>query len=343
MISLISLLLAVALGANANPHGAKDGVLPYAGPLESFAVEIASNAARLDTRYAAFHGCVDWHSAVHAHWALFRLARLKIRPGLARAADSRLTRESVGAERELLERNPGFEMPYGRAWFLRLAMERSAWARETGAAEPDLLTPLADDVAATLLDHFERYRPTPFAGEYSNPSWALAQLRAYLATRDSPRKLARADKLIDGMLAAGSAGYDADSSLPEFFSIYGNWAYLIATARPASLPEFLARRPQEDDWLEPLLRHPPYPHAPDPQPEPSAHSLGLNWSRAWSLKAVGRALGAKDGERFARAYEKHVEQGLEERKASGKHYMRYGHWVPQFAVYAITDGELPAP
>lgn len=303
-------------------------------------MQIASHAARRDTDFAAFHGCVDWHSAVHAHWALFRLARLKIRPGLARAADVRLTPRAVEEERRLLQENPGFELPYGRAWFLRLALEREAWARETGAAEPDLLTPMADEAAASLLAHFEEFSPSPFIGEYASPTWALAQLRAYLASRADARKLARADALIEKALAAGAAGFDSDFARPEFFSLHANWAYLAATARPEAVPGLLARRPDEDSALEPVTRHVPYPHAPAKNPELSAHSLGLNWSRAWGLKALSRAAPEAARARYAAAYERHVEQALKEKKRWAADYLRYGHWVPQFAVYALTDGEL---
>lgn len=50
----------------------------------------------------AFHGCFDWHSAVHGHWLLARLARLfpdAPFAGPARAALARsLTAENVAAE-----------------------------------------------------------------------------------------------------------------------------------------------------------------------------------------------------------------------------------------------------
>ena len=69
----------------------------------------------------AFHGCYDWHSAVHGHWLLARLARTF--PEAAWAADARsalgrsLTRENLAREAAYL-RGPGrtsFERPYGSA------------------------------------------------------------------------------------------------------------------------------------------------------------------------------------------------------------------------------------
>lgn len=340
MNAIILTLSLAASGGSASPNAARDVALPR-NDLEPFAVEISSHAARKDTQFAAFHGCIDWHSAVHGHWALFRLARLGVRPELAAEADARLTAKAIKAERKLLRENPAFELPYGRAWFLRLALEREAWAAGAEDRRPGLLEPMAEDAADALLAHYERFPPTPFAGEYANASWALAQLHAYLSARGDEKRLARLAPLLDRMLAAGSAGFDADFGLPEFFSIFGNWAYLVATARPAALLEFLARRPLDDAALEPVPELQPYPHTAAEKPEPEAHQLGLNWSRAWAMKALGRgSTDAAQKARFTRAYARHVERGLAERAEHGKDYGRYGHWVPQFAVYALTDGEL---
>ena len=37
---------------------------------------IARSIVRTDTTHAVFHGCYDWHSSVHGHWALVRVARV---------------------------------------------------------------------------------------------------------------------------------------------------------------------------------------------------------------------------------------------------------------------------
>ncbi len=46
----------------------------------------------------AFHGCFDWHSAVHGHWLLARLARLYPEADFAAEAREALTRSSHAAE-----------------------------------------------------------------------------------------------------------------------------------------------------------------------------------------------------------------------------------------------------
>src|SRR5512147_3064552 len=49
----------------------------------------------------AFYGCYDWHSCVHGHWLLARLARMLPQAPFAaeaRAALARLTPENIAAE-----------------------------------------------------------------------------------------------------------------------------------------------------------------------------------------------------------------------------------------------------
>src|SRR5512141_539510 len=67
----------------------------------------------------AFYGCYDWHSSVHGHWLLARLARLQPQApfaGEARAALGRsLTAPNVATEVAYLQGSGrvSFERPYG--------------------------------------------------------------------------------------------------------------------------------------------------------------------------------------------------------------------------------------
>lgn len=78
---------------------------------------------------AVFTGSFDWHSSVHAHWALLSMARLTHDEPLQRKLLSRLTSENIEAERTFLNNveNIGFEMPYGRAWLLLMLAELSKY------------------------------------------------------------------------------------------------------------------------------------------------------------------------------------------------------------------------
>src|ERR1039458_8436297 len=77
----------------------------------------------------AFYGCYDWHSSVHGHWLLGRLARLFPQAPFAaearRAVALSLTPANVAQEVRYLDADgrTAFERPYGLAWLLQLAAE----------------------------------------------------------------------------------------------------------------------------------------------------------------------------------------------------------------------------
>src|SRR5687767_15274417 len=81
----------------------------------------------------SFYGCYDWHSSVHGHWLLARLARSF--PAAPFAADAHaalarsLTPRAIAGEVAYaqLPGRAGFEVPYGAAWLLTLAAELPAW------------------------------------------------------------------------------------------------------------------------------------------------------------------------------------------------------------------------
>lgn len=312
--------------------------------LDAFSVLVASNIARKDTQFPVFHGCIDWHSAVHGHWALLRIARTGRRPEGAAAADRSL--EPVRLEREaaLLKENPAFEMPYGRAWFLRLAGEHARWSRETGGRDPERLRPMARAVAASMLEYYERFPPTPHSREYLNASWALAQLFAWFDFDENKEGKERVQRhLKEKFLVGGGPGFGDDKSIAEFFSPFGMWSYFITTVGTTEqINDFLAPRDFPETELHPVERYIPSPHRAAKEPKPTAHHFGMNWSRAWALKALGRK--ASDSalrERFARAYQDHVRRGFADHAVHARDYGAYGHWVPQFAVYALTDLDAP--
>ena len=105
-----------------------------------------SNADALPphTLTPAFYGCFDWHSDVHGHWLLVRLARLY--PNAAFASQARaelarsLTPQNIAGEVAYMKREDraSFERPYGLAWLLQLSSELRQWndpqAKQIGRA-----------------------------------------------------------------------------------------------------------------------------------------------------------------------------------------------------------------
>src|SRR5690242_3848257 len=87
----------------------------------------------------AFYGCYDWHSSVHGHWLLARLARAfpdaPFTPEARAALQQSLTPENMAQEVAYLEAEgrASFERPYGLAWLLLLGLELREWDK----AEPN--------------------------------------------------------------------------------------------------------------------------------------------------------------------------------------------------------------
>jgi hypothetical protein len=98
----------------------------------------------------AFHGCFDWHSSVHGHWLLARLARTL--PEASFAADARaalqrsLTAANLKQEMAYLtgKDRDSFERPYGLAWLLQLVAELDEWDDDQARVWREHLRPMED-------------------------------------------------------------------------------------------------------------------------------------------------------------------------------------------------------
>src|SRR5579871_5145939 len=126
----------------------------------------------------AFYGCYDWHSSVHGHWLLIRLARLF--PQAPFAADARravaqsLTPAHISQEVAYLttKGRSSFERPYGLAWLLQLAAELKEWddpdARQWSAA----LAPLENAAVRRLTDWLSKLSFPVRSGEHSQTAFS---------------------------------------------------------------------------------------------------------------------------------------------------------------------------
>ena len=133
----------------------------------------------------AFCGCFDWHSSVHGHWLLARLARTFPEAAFskeARAAlQQSLTSAKIKAEAAYLEGKgrASFERPYGLAWLLQLAAELREWddpmARELAAN----LRPLEEAALKRLSTWLPKLSHPVRVGEHSQTAFALGLMLDY--------------------------------------------------------------------------------------------------------------------------------------------------------------------
>jgi hypothetical protein len=283
---------------------------------------IAGCIGRKDTAHPLFHGCIDWHSAVHGHWALFRIARATgTNTAFTRQAERALDDRRLSLESADLARRLEFENPYGRAWFLRLAIDFEKWASKT-EPRPARLRAMADLVGKSILQYFSQRPITPASHEYQNASWAFYQLHAYYDFVGDSAGRATVESIIESHFLGDKPALTLGQDKNEFFSLYGNWVYLVAkTMSSAVLTDFLSVHPVDSAALAPIS-------------VTSAHSMGLNWSRAWTFSALFRKTADSS---FSSAFQSHVARGMQDHLRYRDDYYAYGHWVPQFAVYALSE------
>jgi Protein of unknown function (DUF2891) len=284
----------------------------------ALAATVRQCVVRKDTRHAAFHGCIDWHSAAHGVWALTAYARMTGDKQDETLLAETLRPAKIATERDLLRSQPGFEMPYGRAWFLRLAIEQAASGN-------DALRPMADDVLASMLGAYGRRRPDPRRGSYESDSWALINMHDYAAATSNAAALEQLRDLVKAHFVPDAAGCDYALEAGHFMAVCTNWAWLVAKVlEPGELKDWSARFFARAGMPTPVI-----------QPV-NWHHHGLNFSRAWGLWGLyATSVGSADGQKYLDAYVAHVRQTYERPQLWRGSYEGVGHWVPQFGMLAL--------
>ncbi|HKO58560.1 MAG TPA: DUF2891 domain-containing protein [Thermoanaerobaculia bacterium] len=309
----------------------------------------------------AFYGCYDWHSSVHGHWLLARLARtFPDAPFAAAARDAlraSITKENIAQETAYLrgEGRASFERPYGLAWLLQLGQELREWDDPLGRELSANLQPLEAAATERLKSWLPKLSYPVRSGEHSQTAFALGLiLDATCAPHPAsghPLPAARGEGLgVRGceVAARTRAFYLADKNCPlayepsgeDFLSPCLAEADAMRRVLPpveyaAWLGGFLPQLPVDGsgDWLRPAV-------VTDPSDPKLAHLDGLNLSRAWMLE--GMAAGLPDGDprivALRKAAAAHRDSGLA--AVTGEHY-EGGHWLGSFAVYLTSRRGLP--
>lgn len=292
----------------------------------------------------AFYGCYDWHSSVHGHWLLARLARTF--PDAPFTAEARaalqqsLTKDNIAQEVVYLKTDgrASFERPYGLAWLLQLGAELREWGKTDPVARElsDNLQPLEDAAAERLKTWLPKLSHPVRSGEHSQTAFALGLMIDYANTmgdQDSQRLLL--GKALEFYLADKNCPLAYEPSGEDFLSpclaeadvmrrilhgkVFADW-----------LREFMPQISSNGSvtWLQPEK-------SPDQSDPKLAHIDGLNLSRAWMLEGIASGLPKNDPRIPALEHcsAAHRTAGLA--AVTGDHY-EGGHWLASFAVYLVT-------
>jgi len=297
----------------------------------------------------AFYGCYDWHSAVHAHWLLARIARRFPGSETANAARAALavslTPENIGPEVDYMrgQGRTSFERPYGLAWLLALAAELRSCNDPQARTWVAALSPLEAEAAARIASWLPKLHYPIRIGEHSQTAFAFGLIHDWARIAGNSSMLALLE-------SRGRDYYLGDRDCPLAYEPSGEdflspclaeadfvRRILPATEYAAWLTGFLPRIPRtaSADWLAPGV-------VTDRSDPKLAHIDGLNLSRAWMLEGI--AAGLPKGDRrvaaLAAAAMAHAAAALP--AVTGEHY-EGGHWLGTFATYYATRAGLPAP
>jgi hypothetical protein len=295
----------------------------------------------------SFYGCFDWHSAVHGHWLLARLARrFPEEPWAARAREAlgrSLTPESIAAEVRYLEGagRATFERPYGLAWLLQLDAELAEWNDPQARAWAETLDPLARAAANRIRTWIPKLTNPIRTGEHNQTAFSFGLILDWARQQGDRETAALLEARIRDLYLKDSAcPLTYEPSGEDFLSPCLGEAdlvrrVLLPAEYAAWLGTFLPQIPRDGrgDWLAPGV-------VSDPTDGKLAHLDGLNLSRAWMLEGMAAGLPATDPRRpaLAAAARLHRDSGL--RAVTGEHY-EGGHWLGSFAVYLVTGRGLP--
>src|SRR3954453_20599861 len=289
----------------------------------------------------AFYGCYDWHSSVHGHWLLARLARTFPDAPFAAAARAALaqslTAENVAKEAGYLrgEGRASFERPYGLAWLLQLSAELREWDDPLARELSTNLRPLESAANERLATWLPKLSHPVRSGEHSQTAFALGLIID--STKDAALKQLARD--------AAKRFYSNDKSCPlayepsgeDFLSPCIAEADVMRRVLPAKefaawLTAFLPRF----DTLKPEV-------VVDPSDPKLGHLDGLNLSRAGVLEGIASGLPKSDSRvaTLRKIAAAHRDAGLA--SVTGAHY-EGGHWLGSFAVFLTTGPRLlPLP
>tara|TARA_B100001059_G_C17746061_1_gene534380 strand:+ start:166 stop:1245 length:1080 start_codon:yes stop_codon:yes gene_type:complete len=288
----------------------------------------------------AFYGCLDWHSSVHGHWLLVRLARLYPETQYAEAARSALaqslTETNLLAETHYVSAKGrrSFERPYGIVWLLQLAAELEEWDDPQAAAWRDNIRPLESALVKRLTSWLPDLTYPVRSGTHSQTAFALGLALDWARTTE--------DKATEALLVERAQTlYRGDTDCPLYYEPSGA-DFLSPCLAEADLMRRVLTPPAFSSWLDAFLSIPDRgkwfePAIVSDRSDPHlVHLDGLNLSRAWMLEGIASALPPADPrvtvlQRTAKA---HRDAGLE---GVNPEYYAGSHWLGSFATYLVTE------
>jgi hypothetical protein len=286
--------------------------------------------------HPAFYGCYDWHSSVHGHWSLVSL--LKQFPTLHEAASIRqkliinISQEHILQEVAYfkMEGNSTFERTYGWAWILKLAEELHIWDDPLARDLERNLQPLTHYLIEAYINFLPKLNYPIRVGEHSNTAFGLRLALDYAETLGHI-------ELQQAIKSNAVRFYASDVNCPLDWEPSG-FDFLSPCLEEANLMRSLYSPNEFKIWFDtflPELSDPEYSLKPEEVSDRTdgklVHLDGLNFSRAWCLYGIAKAI--PEYPHLNRIASEHIEYSLPnivDGNYSGT------HWLGSFALNALN-------
>ena len=294
----------------------------------------------IDPGSPIFHGCLDWHSAVHAaysHHVLYRRTEKKeylnlVQDQIAPGGISLIPAEEIYEQAKAPD-YPLNENPYGFGWFLVMAKER-----EEATGEKDFRA-MADFAADQMISWFDQRAQRGDAARFilnrahPNYSWSLINLDVWARYTKDKDVRAAAEK---GAKELMKDIYDDQCPMDSDQSDKATGFQPACLMRLAAVGHVFGNDARS--WIE--ARLPKNYYIPPVKKPTGCHAGGLNFTRAFGLYQMYLVTGETSyRDNYAELIRYHVGRPdlyMGEMYLGNPDYMCYSHWVAQVGVRAIS-------
>ncbi len=287
-----------------------------------------------------FYGHFDWHSSVHGHWTLVRLLKLFPKTEWAEhvrlVLETRFTEKALQQEADYLEQRKSFERMYGWAWALRLVLELRTWDDPQGKVWSERFRPLEGVIVAHAKNYLPKLDWPIRCGFHPETAFPLSQFLDYARGVGDEEFV----ELLEGKIVNF---YQSDRDYPIRYEPSGNDFFSPGLNEADAMRRILTGA-DYSRWLEdffPTLSEGKLARLLEPVSISDlddghlVHLVGLNLTRAWTMRGIAAALPMSDPRRqvLEKAAQAHQQAGLHE-VWTGSYAGE--HWLGSFAVYLLT-------
>ena len=287
--------------------------------------------------HPAFYGCFDWHSAVHGHWSLVKLAKqfpeLNKNDTIINQLLRHISAENIAMEIAYFERESSnsFERMYGWAWLFKLAEEINTWDHPKSEQLGENLAPLTKLIAEKTIRFLPKLKYAIRVGTHTNTAFALSMAYDFAIEFTN-------DDLRNEISKASKRFYLEDKECPISWEPSG-YDFLSPCLEEANLMRRVLSEKEFRTWLGkflPELSKDDYTLSPgivsDRKDGHLVHLDGLNFSRAWCMYGIAKTL--PEYAHLIPIANAHIEHSLP--NLVGDSY-EGGHWLASFALLAFDD------